>query len=462
MSKTNKRSEDNRFDVERVAGGFGAPAAKQDAASLLRRCVLANLLWEDLAYQDGTSLVDRIRALVPSVDPQVVSEIAEEARIEQKLRHVPLLLARECARHPSHRGVVADLLPRIIRRPDELAEFLALYWQDDADQPLAASVKKGLAIAFRRFDTYQLAKYNQKNEIKLRDVMFLVHPQPRDEKQALAFRQLANDELPIPDTWEVALSTGKDKRETWERLIGEGRLGALAFLRNLRNMENVGVSREVIRNGFDGLKVDWLLPLNFFAAAQAAPSWTREIEDAMFKSFAQVPKLPGLTHFIVDVSGSMQCQISGRSAFTRLDAGAALAVLANEMCEHSMIWATAGSDWQREHQTKLLVPHRGFALAGQVRQAAHELGGGGIFTRQCLDHIRSQTDDYGSRTVIFSDSQDCDNVARAPQPFSPYNYIIDVSSHERGINYSGVWTAEINGWSESFLRYIYELEHSLQ
>jgi hypothetical protein len=129
------------------------------------------------------------------------------------------------------------------------------------------------------------------------------------------------------------------------------------------------------------------------------------------------------------------------------------------MCESVTIWATAGSDYARRHETKRLKPHRGFALAEQINRVAHELGGGGIFTRQCLEYIAAQTDEPGDRTIIFSDSQDCDYPHLAvPAPFSTHNYIVDVSAHTRGIAYNGVWTAEISGWSEQFLPYIQAYE----
>jgi 60 kDa SS-A/Ro ribonucleoprotein len=44
-------------------------------------------------------------------------------------------------------------LERVIQRPDELTEFLAIYWKDGR-QPLSAQVKKGLARAFRKFNEY--------------------------------------------------------------------------------------------------------------------------------------------------------------------------------------------------------------------------------------------------------------------------------------------------------------------
>ena len=67
--KTNKKSKsvDSRVDTTtQLAGGFGAFAAKQDPESLLRRCVMANLLWEDLFYEDGVSVADNIKSLISS------------------------------------------------------------------------------------------------------------------------------------------------------------------------------------------------------------------------------------------------------------------------------------------------------------------------------------------------------------------------------------------------------------
>jgi 60 kDa SS-A/Ro ribonucleoprotein len=465
MAAINKKSEDKRFSKEvRLAGDFGQRAAIQDAEAQLRRCVLANLLWEDTFYQDGKSVVEYIKELIPQVDPSLVAGLAIEARTKQKLRHIPLLLVREMARIPSHRHVVGDVLPQIIKRADELSEFLALYWKD-GKTPISNQVKKGLAAAFNNFDAYQLAKYNRDREIKLRDVMFMVHPDPtknmthgrqfknNDFNRADLYKQLAENELPTPDTWEVALSSGADKKATWERLILEGRLGALAFMRNLRNMEQAKVESEVIRRGFETIKPTWLLPLNFFAAIQHAPRWQREIENWMFQSFNAVPKLPGYTIFVVDRSGSMNQSVSAKSTFSRQDAANAMAVLAMELCERVSIYATGGNDRTCVHATELLRPHRGFALVDQIKNA--HVGGGGIFTYQCLEYIREQERDTPDRIIVFSDSQDCDHSnKRVPRPFGKNNYIVDVSSHTHGINYKGVWTAEISGWSERFLEYI--------
>lgn len=465
----------------RLAGGHGQLAARQDAEALLRRAVLGCLLWEDLFYESGESVAANIRALIPYVAPDKVAQIAVEARTEQKLRHVPLYIAREMARLDSHKHLVGELLPRIILRADELSEFLAIYWRDGKNQPLSKQVKIGLAQAFNGFNEYQLAKYNRDSEVKLRDVAFLVHVNPLDKsgraKKAAAVSRkgysrgqvqrhkntlvgkLIADELDTPDTWEVALSAGRDKKAVWERLIAEKKLGGLAFVRNLRNMEQAGVSSDIIARGFETVNPGWLLPLNYLAAAKYAPRWERELEALMLRGLGSMPKLPGYSIFVVDVSGSMGSGISGKSELSRMDAAAAMAMLASEVCERVAIYATAGNDSTCIHSTSIVAPRRGFALTDEIHKMRARLGGGGIFTRQCLEYIKAHETVQPDRIIIFSDSQDCDRRNPAlPKPFGVNNYIVDVSAHSHGVAYDGIWTAEISGWSEHFINYVAALE----
>lgn len=439
-------------------------AAKQGDEASLRRCVMTCLLWENNAYIDGSSLSEEIAELIPSVSPEIVSNIASEARHQQKLRHVPLFICREMAKHDSHKGLVASTLENVIRRPDEMTEFLSLYWADNGKKTVSAQVKKGLAKAFGKFNEYQLAKYNRKKEVSLKDVIRLVHPTPKDQAQSDLWKRLLDDKLAVPNTWEVLLSTAKsngDKKAVWEKLITDGELGATAFLKNMRNMIDVGVSSSIIRNGLKNLNVEMLLPLDFFKAVKYAPDYSREIEDAMFRCSGSWGKIPGNTIFVVDVSGSMGAKISDKSDFSRMDAAIAMSVLASEMCEHISVYATAGNDWGRKHDTKKVKPYRGFGLSEEINKMVPKLGGGGIFTRQCLEYIREQEKEDPDRIIIFSDSQDCDIVQKKPAPFGKKNYIVDVSPHKNGINYKGVWTAELAGWSESFLKFIKMYEEPL-
>src|SRR5580692_6324745 len=248
----------------------GAPARNISSELQLRRSVLACLLWEDQFYEEGVEIAGRIQELVSKVEPETVASLAVEARTQMKLRHVPLLLVREMARLKTHRELVSQTLAQVIQRADELAEFVAIYWKD-GKAPLSAQAKKGLAQAFQKFDEYQLAKYDRNGPIRLRDVLFLCHAKPRDAEQAALWKRLIEGELQTPDTWEVALSSGADKSEAWERLLRERKLGALAMLRNLRNMQQAGVDESLVLGGIDAMNTGRVLPFRFLAAARYAP-----------------------------------------------------------------------------------------------------------------------------------------------------------------------------------------------
>jgi hypothetical protein len=279
----------------------GARAIRFTPEMELKRTLMNCLLWENQFYEDGVSIADRIKALVPKVAPARVAQLAIEAREVMKLRHAPLLVIREMARSEKHRALVADTLAQVIQRPDEMTELLAIYWADALGpmqqrkrQPVSAQVKKGLARALTRFDAYQLAKYDRDGAVRIRDVLFLVHAKPKDADQAKVWKQLVDGELASPDTWEVSLSAGKSKRETFERLIAERKLGGLALLRNLRLMQNAQVQRGTIAGAIEAMRTDRILPYRFITAARYAPDFEPELEAAMLKSVKDhCPAAPG-------------------------------------------------------------------------------------------------------------------------------------------------------------------------
>jgi 60 kDa SS-A/Ro ribonucleoprotein len=418
----------------------GAPARHISPELQLRRSVLACMLWEDQFYEDGVAIAGRIRELVASVPAEKVAALAVEAREKMKLRHAPLLLVREMARLKTHRHLVAETLARVIQRADELAEFVALYWSE-GKQPLSAQVKKGLAFAFTRFDEYALAKYNRAAPVKLRDVLFLCHAKPVDPAQAALWKRLVDGELATPDTWEVALSAGDGKREVWERLLRENKLGALALLRNLRNMAEAKVDPPLITEGLARMKTERVLPFRFIAAARYAPQWEAELELAMFKSLEGQPKLPGKTVLLVDVSGSMDVQLSRRGEMRRNDAGYGLAVLLREIAESVSIYSFSDN--------LVRVPSRsGFALRDAINASQPHSG-------TYLGKALGSLDEKYDRLIVITDEQAHDAV---PNPRAR-GYVINVASYKNGVGY-GPWV-HIDGWSESVIEYIRAAEPML-
>lgn len=463
MSKINSTSKTASMpDENRLAGGFGKVCAQETPILALRRVVLANLLWEDNFYVDGQKVSNEIARLIPLCEARDVANLALESRVLQKLRHTPLYIISEMCKYEAHKQYVKDLLPKVCTRPDMLTDFLAIYWKD-GKKPLPNQVKKGLAEAFHNFNEYQLAKYDRDSSIKLRDVLFLTHPKAKNAQEQELFEKVAKRTLSTPDTWEVSLSSGADKKETWTRLIEEHKLGGLAMLRNINNMKQASVEKSVISKGIDNISSAMLLPLDFYKAAKYGPEFKKEIEQVMTRSYKNLPKLPGKTLFIVDCSGSMQCGISGKSVFNRLQCAIAMAMLASFQCEDYKLVITAGDDRTcKGAHSEIEYPIQGFGLEEQIDKMSwsKKIGNGGIFTNQVLKWSKKHFEGQEfERVIIFSDSQDCDRYDKSlPEPFGKYNYICDVSSEKKGINYKGVWTAEISGWSEHFLTYISAFE----
>lgn len=443
----------------------GAPAKQINPYLQLRRTVMSCLLWEKEFYESGQDIATRIKTLVPMIDPILVSKLAKEARNVMNLRHVPLLLVREMARTVSHRRYVSRALQSIIQRPDEITEFLAIYWAD-GKCPIAKKVKQGLARCFNKFSEYQFAKYDRDNAIKLRDVMFLVHPTPyglggisekydkvarkngRKEDNLFSteerlFEAITNRTLKTPDTWEVALSSGADKKETFIRLMAENKLGALAFLRNLRNMIEAQIPRALIDSYAETLNVSKVLPFRFIAAAKYAPSIEDIIEKMLLRATVNSPRLEGKTTILVDVSGSMDAALSSKSQMTRLDAACGLAMIAREMCHEVRLLAF--SDVLKD-----LPPRRGFALRDAI---VSSLPHGGTRLGAAIQYINKE--DTHERIIVITDEQSADQV---PDPIAKKSYMINIASARNGVGYYK-WI-HIDGFSEATLRFIVELENS--
>ncbi|WP_404978704.1 MULTISPECIES: TROVE domain-containing protein [Bosea] len=422
----------------------GAPAKRITDEQALRRSVLSCLLWEREFYEDGQTIVERIVDLAGKVAPEKVAALAIEARSQFHLRHVPLLLTSALARHSGGK-LVEDAVAGVIQRADELSELAAIHAKvngvtpDKVKPKLSAAMKRGLARAFLKFNEYALAKYNRDNAVRLRDVLFLCHAKPDSPEREALWKRLAAGELAAPDTWEVALSGGADKRETFERLIREGQLGYLALLRNLRNMVDAGCDMGLVRSAIVARKgADRVLPFRYVAAARAAPRLEPEIDTALCEAVASAPRLSGKTIVLVDVSGSMDAPLSARSDLKRIDAAAALASVV-----HGDLRVFSFSDRLVE-----VPPRRGMAgVDAVIRSQPH----GSTYLGQAVTMLNREPHD---RLIVITDEQSHDRV---PDPAAKLAYMINVASAKNGVGY-GKWT-HIDGFSESVIRYIHESEN---
>lgn len=439
----------------------GAAIKNKSHLAELRRSVLAAMLFENTFYESANEHAARVRLLVPRIAFEDLANLIVEARERFKLRHMPLFLIREMlrCRFKSFGGrKMGDLIHATIQRPDEMGELLAMYWKDNPEAPLPTQLKIGLARAFKKFDAHRLSKYNRDAKVKLRDVLHLTHarPNPADhvrytkaERKAGVPRELNHEEalfkslidgsVATADTWESNLSAGADKKETFTRMVSERKLGALALLRNLRNMQQSGVDDDVIRAGLANCNVERVLPFRFITAARYAPTLEDALEKTMFRCIEGMPKLPGKTILLLDHSGSMSFKISEKSELTRWDAACGLAILARELCERAHVWVFSEGSGE-------VSPRRGFALRDQLTNC---MGFGSTMLGKAIVRINTEHVSY-DRIIVFTDEQSGDAVG-GPR-LGAKGYMVNVATYANGVGF-GPWT-RINGFSEAILDYI--------
>ncbi|MBC6609835.1 TROVE domain-containing protein [Hymenobacter sp. BT507] len=341
---------------------------------------VATAALSDQFYEKADTRLARLRELVAQNEPLFVAQLAVYARERLYLRSVPLVLAVELAR--LHRGdnLVSRLIARVVQRPDEITELLAFYAQANERNGrkllnrLSKQLQKGLALSFNRFDGYQLAKYDRAGVVRLRDALFLVHPTAKDAAQQMLFDQLVRGELPTPYTWETELSAVGQREfataearaaavaATWQELIGSGKLGYMALLRNLRNILEANVSEDAMEKVCATLADRFAvarskqLPFRFLAAyreVSALPSGRvgrvlTALETAIGHAAQNLRGFGPETRVVVacDVSGSMQQPVSARSKVLLYDVGLVLGMLLQSRCQH-VVAGMFGNTWKR-------------------------------------------------------------------------------------------------------------------
>ena len=214
----------------------------------------------------------------------------------------------------------------------------------------------------------------------------------------------------------------------------------MAVLRNLRLMLASGVDPKLIRERLEK-GVARALPFRFVTAARYAPKLEDAIESAMLKGIAGLEKLPGSTGLVVDVSGSMDGKLSGKSETSRMDAASGLAILLREKAEEFSV--ATFSDACVE-----LPPRRGFALRDAITGSQKHSG---TYLKRALAELHEKREWRGlNRMIVITDEQSHDGILTA---WTPHADVVNVAPYKHGVSYGNGWT-HVDGWSERIVDYI--------
>jgi hypothetical protein len=226
----------------KVVNYMGEPAYALQSKAKLVNLGTTLMFGEPKYYGDTTNEFLKTAAEVGSIDPEFLLKFAQYLRTEMYLRTTPVVLLVETANLTSSKGtgLVRKYAPHIIQRADELAEAISAQLKLFG-KPIPASLKRGINDSFRQFNEYDFAKYNRKDEVKLKDVVRLTRPNPA-QLNPVYVEKIMKDELDVPYTWEVEISKRGNKPEVWDELILSKKMGYMATLRNLNNMIRSGAT----------------------------------------------------------------------------------------------------------------------------------------------------------------------------------------------------------------------------
>jgi TROVE domain len=345
---------------------------------------------ENTYYESGKNRDTRFSDLVSQLaveDPGFVGGFLPWLRHQGNIRTasqlgaVSAVHARVSAKAPEHAqginsgnvGFNRGILRRVTSRLDEVPEQFAI-WGAEYGKPFPSALKRAAGDSLNRLlNPYSLMKYDTDSHgWRIGDVVELAHLKPSSPEQAELFAlaianrrgnkydlnseivpmiaanrelraQAVNDPSVLLNTaflkaagmtWEDTLSLAGnrvDKGKLWDALIQSDSVGYMAMLRNLRNFQEAGISRQsemtVLEKLSDPEQVakSRQFPYRFWSAYKSATGtqWAHALEQAVNLCAGNVPELDGETIVLIDTSGSMGATLSGKSSI-RCDEAAAL------------------------------------------------------------------------------------------------------------------------------------------
>jgi hypothetical protein len=355
-----------------VVNFHGKPAYGRDAKSELAGILLTSFL-EDQFYRSGNETQERLVELVGMVDPLFAAKAAIFARKTFGMRSVSHVVAGELAQYASGSLWLRRFYSEVVQRPDDVTEILSYYLANRTQlrestkgkgkrpRDLSKALQRGLGDALCRFSAYQLGKYKASDkDVSMVDAINLLRPHKTEAKGALLAGVLAP-----PETWEVKLSQAGQaedkeaaKAQVWGDLLSSGKLGALAAVRNIRNVieqapDAVPLLCELLTDE-DVIRKSRIFPFQYLTAWDALDADApREVRAALSQAFdlalGNLPELEGKTLVAVDASGSMRPGgwVSRRVPGTKspLTMAAIFAAALYKRNDADVLWFSGGHSW---------------------------------------------------------------------------------------------------------------------
>ena len=463
----------------------GHPAYQKTATEELYSALVSSFLNGDKFYESEQKTMERIAQLVSELNDQQkqkfligLTYLARKLGNRTSFHYAAALVGQVVKSEPD---AVKNLLSFGVERADDLTEIAAAWaanfgkietrpaktrtgkennlagknYNNPSLRGIPRRIREGLAKAFLKFDAYQLAKYKGTGKsIKLRDIVCVCHPDSSKSKAGVeAVKQLLDGTLPPAETWESKVSAaGKDKvakKEAWESLLREDKMGYMAILRNLRNFIEGGVDKALYLPKLadpERVAKSKQFPFRFLSAYKIVEGLTgmqhkdvlSAIEAAIDYACNNIPEMDGSTVVAVDLSGSMDSPLSQKSTLRMNEVGASFGAMLYKRSDQVITYGFGESTRQIS-----LSPRAGVLTNAKVIVSTHvgHSTNGHLVVQDLIRH-KIDTD----RVVFFTDcvlwdtsAQACIDDTSVRKAIRQYWEEVNAKTH--------FWFIDLNGYS---------------
>ena len=313
---------------------------------------------------DSTKRFTDLVHKITKSDPEWVALFLSWLRNSANIRTAAIVGAAEYVKAggPNGRQVVKSVLVR----GDEPAELLA-YWIKNHGKKIPQPIKRGIKDRAQALYTQRnFARWDSKgSQVRMADVVELTHPVPQTAEQNDLFKYMLEDRHGRGSFEDKALFDLKNRADcvsredylqellndnhtvSWENVSSAGsgpmtaaqwsalypKMGYMARLRNLNNLDKAGVDTKTKRTigeylaNAQNVEQSRQLPLRFFAAYRNTSDdvWKGYLSEALDHSLKNVPSVGGKWLVLVDASGSMFYNTSSQSEMTYYDTASVFA-----------------------------------------------------------------------------------------------------------------------------------------
>lgn len=321
MSKFNKTKTPAQPNAVTYEGGDAfEKSLEQDWLNNL----FSNML-ENRFYESGDEQMNRYiqltKKMLEKYGAKFVGRAAYFARNELGMRSISQLTAAML--NPVQFEGKRDFFKNYMKRPDDVSEIFAIV--ESLGDKRSHALVRGACDYISGLSAYQMDKYAMRRKNwSMIDLINVTHA------KSDIVDKFYNGVLEKADTWEQKISAAKDEDEknaNWCELVEGGKLGYLALIRNLNNILNAGVNEDWIVSylvpqltNADKIHKSLVFPYQIYTAYKNLEVREVNICFALDKAFREsvknVPGLDGTSLIVLDVSGSMEDRISGRSNMT--------------------------------------------------------------------------------------------------------------------------------------------------